>query len=200
MTSTSSTITVDTAEKIDSSKGARSTESAKLSHKKKLNEFLLHVKITDATGLRDEGKLKECVGGLKFFEQYAYWLVYVALKDDGDEYASGTVLQFISYLHNDVALNVYSAENCDSDGDRRTRDWLLNIGDNTWYSKLRHKVNSLCFDRAVARGEEVGEQCASAGKVAVAAMATFLMDQNTRDCLIRRYAIVSSFTHAGRTG
>jgi hypothetical protein len=121
------------------------------------------------------------------YEEYAYYLINVAEQRNGDSYSSGTILQFLSYLHNDVALEIYKIDNCKNDDDRAKRQWLTETGAGTWYCRLRSKVQQLIFDNKQSLGEDVCGKSASAGRTLLLRMCESLLKQNTSECVLRRY-------------
>lgn len=150
--------------------------------------------------IENDVKIKEGVGSLKLYEEYAYYLVNVAEQRNGDSYSSGTILQFLSYLHNDVALEkIFSLSNCTCDNDRAKRQWLMETGPGTWYCRLRSKVQQLIFEHKQSLGEDVCGKSASAGRILLFRMCEALLKQNTIDSVLRRYGLIANFIHCGRT-
>lgn len=191
--------------RIDSKACSQGQESNKLSLKKKWEEFLSHAEFCEGMRVNHE-LLKLRMSTLEFWEEYGYWLMHVATTDKGELYAISSVLNFLSYAHNDVALNYYYPDSVTITTEMAVRKWLLDGcassgSGNNWYYRLRSKLEELHYIRNVEGGEATCGKSANAGRKVVLSICTYLLKHGgTKTDVLRRYAFATSRMFAGRTG
>jgi len=194
-------------EKINSGSASDGQEKNKQSLSKKLELYIEVIGLKNSDGIVNHDVVKLRMATLDFWEEFGHWLLYEAVTRSGsgnEPYAISSILNFLGYAHNDVALGTYYSEKVTTEEEKAVRRWLYGTdghGEGLWYYRLRSKLEELHFVRNVENGESVSGKSASAGRNVVVSMCKHLLrSENNKTGVLRRYAVTSSRMFAGRTG